>query len=359
MERLDKQARAVKALDDYHFSGFHASHIGAIKSCLDYYNVDCSPSWVFGMTGHAFLMVVDEKMTDPNVGLPEEAFFTLAHNLGLDIQGFHTIASGGSFRQLQLEAWNLTRQAIDQGYPVFAKELDLGNETSIIYAYGDEGYFTHSWHGGTGHDGADNEIPWTMLGKNYCPCEVCREKPPGPSTAVYAGARKDDREEGLISLHWAKLADPASGARAFKDALNLVLTFNQTNEYQWGNGVFYSGIRAYEHWIHVVQSGRISGFYMGYYADIWHESRHHAAMFLQEAQVRMEGLAEEIARPLELYRSIKEAYKSLNELFPWMQPNSPIEDPFRRKEAVQLLTHIMELEKEALNALRQLYQRIE
>jgi hypothetical protein len=51
--------------------------------------------------------------------------------------------------------------------------------------------------------------------------------------------------------------------------------------------------------------------------------------------------------------------RKLNELFPWMQPNALIEDPFRRKEAVHLLKRIMELEKEALNALLQLHQRIE
>ncbi|MDP5272891.1 hypothetical protein [Chengkuizengella axinellae] len=337
----------VKALQNYHFSGIHASHIGAIKSCLDYYNIDSSISWLFGMTGHAFITVVDEQMMNPNVGLPEESFYKLAKNLGLQIEGYHKIISNDQFNSHQKKAWDKIRYAIDKNYPVFAKELDLGNETSLIYAYGNKGYYTHSWHEANGFHKGDGEIPWEMLGQNFCPCVECNERSLGPST--YLGELS---KGGLLSVHWATKTKRVATERAFKEALQLVLQLNKKEEYMWGQKTYYSGIRAYDHWIDSVRKGTILGFNMGYYTDIWHESRHHAVMFLEEIQAQIK--TPEVQKALQVYKSIKTAYKQLNDLFPWMQPKNKIEDPFRRKETVELLELIRDLEVKALKALKKL-----
>jgi hypothetical protein len=41
-------------------------------------------------------------------------------------------------------------------------------------------------------------------------------------------------------------------------------------------------------------------------------------------------------------------------LFPWSQPHTPIEDPDRRREAVELLTQIKQLEIEGRKKLEKL-----
>lgn len=335
----------LRTLDNYHFTGSHASHIGAIQSSLAYYGIEASASSVFGLTGHAFLMVVDSGMVNPIVGLPEEDFFRLAGNLGIQIDGVSRIVTGDELPSLQAEAWDRIRGALDNGQPAFAKELDLGNETSVIYGYGNQGYFKYSWHGGDGHEGAEDEIPWTTLGRNYCPCRECRDRPLKPSTDLYLGMHTDG---AFLSYHWAARIDKQKDIRqALREALAFTLQFNRQKKYTWGKGTFFTGADAYDVWIDSVRTASMHGFYMGYFVDVWQESRHHAAQFLRELQSAIPELQTELGEAAATYAAISTIYRQLNELFPWMQPREPIADPFRRKDAINLLTEAKELEKTA------------
>ncbi|MFE5322084.1 hypothetical protein ACFQ88_25755 [Paenibacillus sp. NPDC056579] len=307
------------------------------------------------MTGNAFTAVIDDTMTAPNIGEPEEDMFRLARHLGLDIQGFHTFGDAAEFPQLQREAWDAARTALDRGLPVFAKELDLGNETSLIYAYDADGYYTHSWHGGKGHEGSDAVIPWTELGRNYCPCSSCRARASSgdrPSDGVYTG---DPGYGGFVSLHWASAAEPSDARRALGAALDFALSFSRRGAYGWGGRTFYSGPAAYGKWIGLLRSNAIQSFYMGYFIDLFHESRLYAYRFLLEASEHFDGRpGDELRTAAEHYGVIAKNFQSLNKLFPWMQPHAPIDDPDRRREAVELLTGIRQLEEEGWGLLERL-----
>ncbi|MBD3922040.1 hypothetical protein H8B09_24980 [Paenibacillus sp. PR3] len=348
--------KKLKTLDNYHFTGSHASHIGAIQSSLAYYGIEISASSVFGLTGHAFLMVVDSGMANPNVGLPEEDFFQLAGNLGIHIDGISRIVTGDELQALQAEAWDRIRGALDNGQPAFAKELGIGNETSVINAYGTKGYFAHSWHGGDGHEGWEDEIPWTTLGRNYCPCRECRDRPLKPSTDLYLGMHT---EGAFLSYHWVTRTDVQKDLRqALREALAFTLQFNSQKKYTWGKGIFFTGVDAYDAWIDSVRTASIHGFYMGYFVDVWQESRHHAAQFLRELQSAIPELQTELEASAVTYAAISNVYWQLNELFPWMQPREPIADPFRRKDAINLLTEAKELERTVHSQLEKLFARL-
>jgi hypothetical protein len=355
MNEETKSAK-LKTLDNYHFTGLHASHIGAIQSSLAYYDIKASASSVFGLTGHAFLMVVDSGMSNPNVGLPEEGLFQLAGNLGVRIDGVSRIVTGDELPALQAEAWDRIRGALDNGQPAFAKELGLGNETSVIYAYGQQGYFTYSWHGGDGHEGWEDEIPWTMLGRNYCPCSECRHRPPKPSTDLYLGMHTDG---AFLSYHWvSRISERKDMRRALREALEFTLQFNSQEKYTWGKGIFFTGTDAYDVWIDSVRTAAIHGFYMGYFVDVWQESRHHAAQFLREMQLTIPELQTELGEAAATYVAISAVYRRLNDLFPWMQPRETITDPFRRKDAISLLTEAKELEKIAHGQLKKICAKL-
>lgn len=211
-----------------------------------------SAAWVYGMTGNAFMTLIDQDVSAPNIGEPEEQMFELARNMGLHIEGFHTFADQAAFPELQRQAWDAARSALDKGWPVFAKELDLGNETSVIYAYDEEGYYTHSWHAGHGHEGFDDVIPWTKLGRNYCPCVSCKDK--ARSDAVYSS---DSQEEGgFISLHWASSVTPSDECTALLAALSFALDFAQPGIYEWGGRTLYRGPAAYDRWIESSETER-------------------------------------------------------------------------------------------------------
>src|SRR5690606_38671145 len=148
-----------------------ASLVGSIKSVADYYEIPLTTTWIYGMTGVAFLHIVDEKSIEPNGGPTEPDVFNLVRNLGIEINGLHVYAHGEMFRNLLAEAWEKARLAINSKQPVFAKNLDIENQTSVIYAYDDHGYYTHSWH--TGYDHSEDVIPWTSLGLSRCACINC------------------------------------------------------------------------------------------------------------------------------------------------------------------------------------------
>jgi hypothetical protein len=309
------------------------------------------------MTGAAFMIIVDDNLTAPNIGEPEEEMFQLARHIGLDIRGFHTLTNKVEFDRLQREAWNAARFALDQGLPVFAKELDLGNETSLVYSYNDEGYYTRSWHAGNEHEGFDDVILWTQLGRNYCPCSSCKAKKLSKdwiNEGVYTG---DPQEGGFISLHWASPTSPSDIYIALQASLTYVLQFSRLEPYEWGGRKFYSGIAAYNRWMEALQNDTILGFYMGYFAGIFHESRHYAHLFLKEASLRFDGtLSEALSGAADHYKLVEEAFLSLSSLFPWSQPHIPIEDPDRRREAIELLTRIKQLEIEGWNKLEKLLE---
>lgn len=300
-------------------------------------------------------MVVDEALSAPNIGEPEEEMFSLARHLGLDIKGCHTFADAESFARLQRDAWDTARSALDNGQPVFAKELDLGNETSVIYAYDDEGYYTYSWHGGSGHEGSDDVIPWTKLGRNYCPCVSCRSRQgtgEWSKEAVYQG---DLSNGGFISLHYAARIEPSDEKAAVQDVLRFASAFFRKPTYKWGSRTFYSGISAYDKWMDALLSNTIEAFYMGYFADLGNEARRYAYLFLKEASERLSGeLAEGLERAAAHYKRISDAFRQLNDLFPWCQPREPIEDPDRRMQAIELLEQIKELEREGIRHLERL-----
>lgn len=62
-------------LEGYRFAGMHRSSVGAVKSCLDYYGTEESAAWIYGVTGGAFLTIVDEELSAPLVGDPEESMY--------------------------------------------------------------------------------------------------------------------------------------------------------------------------------------------------------------------------------------------------------------------------------------------
>ncbi|MCR2805765.1 hypothetical protein [Paenibacillus soyae] len=346
------------ALEGYRFAGMHRSCVGAVKSCLQYYGTDDSSAWVYGITGGAFLMIVDEELSAPLVGDPEESMFALSQHLGLNIRGTNEAAdSGPALEALQLEAWELARTALDRGVPAFAKELDLGNETSLIYGYDETGYYTHSWHSGPGlHEGADGVVPWTMLGRSYCPCAACRARAENGEKRkhVYRGLPEDG---GFVSLHVAEQRERPDDRTAMAAALRFAAEWSRKGVYTWGGRTFYSGSAAYDRWLTAVRDGSIEAFYMGYFIDIMHESRRYAAQFLTEAAERLAedaALARRLTAAAEHYKQVSGLYRTLEQMFPWMQPHEPIADAERRQQAIERLERIKPLDEEGWAMLEEI-----
>ena len=94
------------------------SHLGCIKGCLDYLNRPVSDAWLYGATGHAFVLNICGDMcpsgpTDWDTSMFEK----LGRNVGYVLEGIFGWKGREDLAQLQEEAWEYARNALDQDLP--------------------------------------------------------------------------------------------------------------------------------------------------------------------------------------------------------------------------------------------------
>jgi len=331
------------SLENYKFSGLDASLIGAIRSVIDYYQLPLTTSWIYGMTGYAFLHVLDEEMIKPNIGPPETEVFKLIRNLGVEINGFHVYAEGEKFKNLQTEAWEKAKLAINSKQPVFAKNIDIRNQTSVVYAYDDIGYYTKSWH--TGYEHSEDVIPWNALGLGLCPCINC------------VNSRKESEFKnptgGLISLHWAKPVQAIDELSALKKALEFVIHLNEEGIYKWEGKTYFVGHRAYERWLTAIENNIINKYYFSLFVEILNEGRHHAVQFLSEIKEKFAFKNEQLLdEGITTYGEISSRYKTLNEMYPYEEP--PVVELNEKEHCAAIVKELMSLEEKALNIIKEI-----
>jgi hypothetical protein len=337
-------------LNNYFFSGLEASQIGALKSVLDYYNKPISSSWVYGMTGMAFLIVHDQYFKKPNSGPPETQLFKQARNIGLNIEGVHTYAEDGIFKDLQQSLWISAREAINKGYPVFAKNIDIENQTSVVYGYDTVGYYTHSWHDGNGHENAGDVIPWDKLGQSLCPCGYCKT-----NREIF---NNQEEIKGVISLHWATLIPVIDDLSAFKNALEFVIELNEKGVIHWHNDKYFVGRQAYIEWISALELNKIDKFHFSLTLEPIADARIHAYNFLYEVKDSVNGQSSIlIDEALEVYKKIAEIYKVLVQKFSYEQPRESINDK-DRNESIESINELMHYEEQAYEILKRINKEI-
>ncbi|REE83895.1 hypothetical protein A8990_11674 [Paenibacillus taihuensis] len=340
-------SHAIVKLDNYRFSGLDSSLVGAIKSVTDYYGLPLTASWIYGMTGLAFLFVLDENMTEPNGGPPVPKVLRLARNIGVDIEGFHVYADGEEFTRLQQEAWDKAREAIAAGQPVFAKNIDIRNQFSVVYGYDDNGYYRYNWH--TGYELSEDVIPWNLLGLSRCTCIHCvnnRER-------AEAGG---DITGGLVSLHCGRAVEAEDDHASFKQALEFVIAINEQGTYQceWSGKTYLVGERAYERWLEGLADGSLSQYFFSLFIEILNESRSHAVQFLTEVRERLaesnQALIDELTRT---YNEISAKFSILRDTYPYTEP--PEHEVKESEWCALTLSEIQTLEKQALGKIKEIY----
>lgn len=335
------------SLENYKFSGLDASLIGAIKSVADYYQMPLTASWIYGMTGLAFLHVLDEKLIEPNGGPPEPEVFQLARNIGVEINGVHVYAEGENFNNLQAEAWEKARLAMNSKQPVFAKNIDIENQTSVVYAYDDIGYYTHSWH--TGYEHSEDVVPWNFLGLSRCPCINCVNSRKTSEKVNSAG--------GLISLHWANPIQAADEWTAFKEALEFVIRLNEEGTYEWSGKTYLVGQRAYEHWLTALENNDIHKYFFSLFVEILNEASNHTVKFLTEMKGKFVDInARLIDEGISTYSEISSRYQILRDMYPYEEP--PVREIKEKEQCVAIVQELMALERKSMTTIKEIYSSL-
>jgi len=319
----------AKKLEELRWVPMWVSHLGAIKGCLDYLKIDVSEAWLYGGTGHAFIINVskDSCPSGPTAWVTER-IFKLGRNLGYTFDGVFANKSMPDFQDKKRQAWKHVRESIDEGIPCYGWELDMA-EFQNVYGYDDVGYH----YRGPGCEEGKGPRPWETLGET---------------------------EIGVIEMYSIRPGTAAPPGKTVKAALEFALEHSKGPE-KWIFPNYRSGLTGYDIWTTGVEESVAGRDGLAYNASVWYACRRNGVDFLNEAKERIDGLESEFNEAIEHYSVVEENLRMVTELHPFAWPpdfSVILEDADKRTKIVSYLRNARAAEESGLEALRKIVGRL-
>ncbi len=318
----------MQALENCQWAPRWVAHMGCIRGCLDYLGIGISDAWLYGGTGHAFVINLHETVCPSGpTAWNTIRLFELGQNLGYTIEGISASKQQADFNEMQARAFEHAQQAIDRGHPCYGWELEIP-EFYVIYGYDDTGYY----FSGPGCDVGKGPKPWQDLG----------------NTGI-----------GILEMYSVAPGIAADDATTVKQALAFAV-HHAANPQEWVYKLYGTGLKGFDNWIRALEEGKASDMGMRYNSGVWLECRRNAAGFLQEARQRLTGRADELfGRAYTQYATVAAALGKVVELYPWKDDASdedvlPVDD--RSRAAVEALHTAKEAEAAGLVTLERICQ---
>ena len=204
-------------------------HMGCIQGCLDFLGIAHSFPWLYGGTGHAFVLNVNETVfVDSALAWNTNMIFDLAPNLGFRVERYHVSHAEAAempteaFLEAQRVAWDMVRARVDAGLPCYAWELAPIPAYYVITGYDDAGYHYSGWESG-------GSCPWQKLGTF------------------------DVKQVAVFCVH---PEPPANDREVVRSALAAVVARVERSD-GWALGAqFCTGLPGYAVWADALASGR-------------------------------------------------------------------------------------------------------
>ena len=315
-------AKEMKKLDNLNFVPRATSHMGALEGCLKYLGIEVSPGWLFGSTGHAFIMNISDDLcgSDPH-SWRWATVNKLGKNIGYKAEAAYTNVNKENFSQEQERAWDFARKSIDDGFPCYGWHYDF----MVIKGYDDDGYLL---------SGPVDDAPgdWQKFGID----------------AV-----------GFLEIWSIKPGEKADDETTIKEALSFAADMAKEPDKRTidpGTG----GLSAYDNWMKGLESGKGDAFGGAYNTAIWAECRRFAVEFLEEANERTGKKYDSLFRPaIEKYRMVSDNLNEVEKLFPYKGATEEewkknMADAEKRQKAVGHLKVAKAAEASGLESLAQI-----
>jgi RNA polymerase sigma-70 factor (ECF subfamily) len=300
------------------------SHLGCIKGCLEHLGIDMSWGWLYGGSGHAFLLSIHKELCPSGPTMWDWGrLWALAKNLGVEVDGpcISRHCEAAAFPKTQEQAWGMVRAAIDEGRPCFGWELALP-EFYTIHGYDEVGYY----FSGPGAEPEGGPKPWREAGAS---------------------------EIGLLALLTVRPGRPAPPEQIVGEALRFAVEFAGQETPEPDAVEHRAGLAGYEAWAEALESGVAGRFGLGLNAACWAECRREAVNFLREAKTALLGRA---AGPLEEamlhYSVVHSRLEAVSDLYPFQPPSAEQQPPVEDAQAAVLVREAAAAEEQALHAVR-------
>ncbi len=299
--------------------------LGCIQGCLEYLGIDVSFPWLYGGTGHAFIISLDPGV---DVSSPDswdhQPQFVLGTNLGYLIDGFSVWKPDFEdvFPEKQRKAWDFVRRNIDQGIPCFGFELKAYyGGYWVIYGYDDVGYYYSGWDEG-------GPLPWDKLGQLFVP---------------------------LLEVRSVQRCEPAPVINVVKDGINFALK-HASNPPGLIDAQAKSGPAAWDYWSEALESGEAKRDHHTYNAQLWLECRDMAVEFLAEVKPHLPEKCWPLLDKASIeYTVVRAKLQSLIDLHPPREkPDWGPDSTFSSPEAAQIVCEAAAADARGLSLLQEL-----
>ncbi len=316
-----------KKLENLRWKPMWVSHLGCIKGCLDYLGLDVSDAWLFGATGHAFIINMHEVVCPSGpTAWNTEMLFKLGRNAGYVASGVFSRKSARDFAEKQKLAWEMTRRAIDEGVPCYGWELDMP-EYYVVYGYDGSGYY----FSGPGCDAGKGPKPWMELS--------CTEI-------------------GSLEMYSVRRGKAADDATTVKEALEFALEHSKSPA-KWIHPKYKAGPAGYDKWIQALETGKANKFGAAYNAAVWNECRQYAVKFLEEAKERIRGRYSPLfENAAENYKVVAQNLQRVSQLFPFPPKDEENKNADICKAAIEYLRKARSSEELGLKTLEDIVKAL-
>jgi len=322
----------MKTLDGLVWVPKWVSYIGALKGCQDFLGIENSDAWVYGTSGHAFILNIHNELCPSGpTSWKSNRMTELSMNGGCNIESIVSHKFQKGFEDAQKKAWNRVRYAVDRGLPAFGWEMAIP-EYYVIYGYDKKRYIFH----GPMRQNTISRVAWDELGKT---------------------------EIGFLEIYIISPANPPNDELVVRDALEYAVAWSDSSN-EWTLPDYTGGPMGYDVWIGVLENDKADGLGVAYNAAVWAECRYHAVDFLREAKNRLNDsmmllFNDAIAR----YKSVSENLNLVSETYPFMETSDEqrernVKDPKRKGIAIRALERAKRAEEKGIVSLKRILESL-
>ncbi len=251
----EKEIRNLKMLP------FETTLMGVSKGVADYFDIAMSDGWLFGGSGHAFLINIHEQLCPSGPYCwKRETFYKLVRNLGIlmkDLGFFSAESTPGEKAKVE----EILRRSIDTGNPCSL----LNMENQLISGY-DEKHFIL-------------QQPWPKA-----------DLPITPKTLTFRTWKELGKEIHVNFFAFAKTRK-AGDETIIRESLSYAVELTRKPD-RHRDEHYHIGLEAYSAWIKAVENGYGASHGNWWNGTVWSECREMASRyFLEIAQKYKEKIS--------------------------------------------------------------------
>jgi len=244
---------------------FNTTLIGVLKGVFDYFRIPVSDPWLFGGSGHAFLINIHEELcpSGPYVW-NYKTFFELVRKLGVEMKDlgfFHPKSAPDEIKEIE----EVLRRNIDENVPCSLLNL----ENQLVSGYNDTHFIVQQ--------------PWAKV--NF-----------PPKTLTFQTWEELGKEFHISFFSFAQ-TEATDERTIIRDSLSYAVDLAK-NPSRYRSEHYYIGLEAYDTWVKAVEAGHGPSHGNWWNGTVWWECREMASKYFSEIASRVQGEVSERAMDL-------------------------------------------------------------